>query len=117
MSISSSRVSGDGHGGEGFIDVAFVGDDGFDAGGFAGGEDFDEVAFADDSGGEGAGETAEVEVGAEDELDGEAEVGEVAVAGDGDGFELLKESWAVVPGHVFGRLDDVVADEGGHGDE
>jgi len=108
---------GDAHGGEGFVQFSVEGDNGFDGAGFSGGEDSYGVAFSDDSGGDGSGEAAEVGVGAEDELDGEAEITEISVAGDLDGFEVLEECFSAIPVHGGGWFDDIVAVEGAHGDE
>ena len=95
--------------------------DGFDAGGEAGGEGEDLVAGFEDAAGDAAGIAAEVvvggEVGADDVLDGEAGVDVVGVGADVNGFEVVEEGGSLVPGHVGGFVDDVVAFEGGDGDE
>ena len=109
---------GDGLGVGGGGKIAVPGDDALDGGGFAGGEGHDSVAGAEDAAGDLAGEAAEVEVGALDELDGEAEGLGVGVGGrEGDGFEEVEEGGAVVPGHVGAGSDNVVAFEGADGDE
>ncbi len=70
----------------------------------------------DDPGGDRAGEAPEGQVGAADELDGEAQVA-VLGHGDRDGLEVLHEGRALEPAHVGAGVDHPVALEGRDGDE
>src|SRR5258706_463063 len=107
----------EGHGGEGLVELAVVGDDRLDLAALAGGQGDDLVTLAEDPGRHGAAEAAEVEVGAEDVLHGEAHVGEVAVGGDVDGLEVREQRRALVPGHGGALCGDRGALERGHGGE
>ena len=57
------------------------------------------VALAQDAGGDRAGEAAEVEVGADDVLHRETQVGQVAVAGDVHRLQVVQQRRAAIPGH------------------
>src|ERR1017187_7242746 len=61
--------------------------------------------------GKGAGEAAEIQVGTDDVLHGEAQIGEIEVAGDGHGLEVLQERGTVVPGSAPAGVDHVIAVE------
>ena len=52
-----------------------------------------------------------------DELDRKAHIDEVAIRRNVKVLELIEERRSLVPGHVRGRVDDVVAAEGGDRDE
>ena len=93
--------------------------EGEDAGAFAGGEEDDFIVGGEATGGDGAGDDAAgIAKGGEfvDILDGEAQglVGERF--GLFEGIEGFEQGGAVVPGHVFGAVDDVVAFAAGDGD-
>src|SRR3569833_1365186 len=62
------------------------------------------------------GESAEVEVGAIDPLDGESKRFVVQASFDIETLELLEQRWAVVPAHIFGALRDVVTEPCRHRD-
>src|ERR1019366_559774 len=105
------QAEGDGHGCEGFGEFAIPGDDGFHAAGAAAGQHGDGVARVHDARGKGAGEAAEIQVGTDDVLHGEAQSGEIEVAGDGHGLEVFQEGGTAVPGGAPARVDDVIAIE------
>lgn len=104
-------------GGEGFGLIAIEGDDAFDVASLSGGEDHDFIPLADDAGGHGSAEAAEIEVGSVDVLHGESEVFEVSIGADIDGLEEVHEGTAAVPRHMRAGVDDVIAVQGGDGDE
>src|SRR5581483_7987321 len=95
--------------------------DGFDGGGHPRGQDDDLVTGLEHSTGDRAAVAAVVVVvvrlGSDDVLDGEADVAVVAVAGDVDVFEVVHEGGALVPVHVGGPVDHVVALQCGDRDD
>lgn len=105
----------------GLLDLAVAGVDAGDAAGDAGGEGDDLVADIEGAAGEASCEAAEVVVfvglGADDPLDWEAcfVLGFASV--DVDGFEVVEECGALIPGCIGGGFDDVVAVECADGDE
>jgi len=101
----------------GLLQLAVVGDDGFDPAGLARWQYRDFIALAHDAAGQGTGEATEIQVRAIDVLHREAQVVEVAVAGDLDAFENLHQRLTFVPVRPLALVDDVVALEGGHGHE
>ena len=108
------RGDGDRPSGAGDVEVAVEGDDAFDGGRDARRLHPHRIAGADDAGLDGAGESAEVEVGPHHELHREPEAFEVDAGVDVDGLEVLHHGRPVVPVHVLAAIDDVVAEQGRH---
>ncbi len=75
------------------------------------------VALAEDAGRNRAGEAAEVEIGADDVLHRETQVGQVAVAGDVHRLQVVQQRRAGVPRHRVALGRDVVALQRRHRDE
>ena len=67
------------------------------------------LARADGAGRDRAGEPPKRRVGADDGLDGEPEVAQVAGAGDGDVLEVVEQRRPLVPRRAVAAVDDVVA--------
>ncbi len=105
---------GDGLAGTGLLQFALEGDDGFHLAALARRQCHHFVALAHHAAGQGAGETAEVQVRPVHVLHREAHVIEVAVGGDLDGFEDFHQRLAGVPGRTLGLVDHVVALERRH---
>ena len=85
-------------------------------GAFAAGQRYHLVSAPDDARGHFPAETAEVEVGPQHVLHGEAEVVQVVVVADVYGFEMIQQARAFVPRCASGLLHHIVAFEGGQGD-
>ncbi len=96
------------------LQFTFEGDDGFHAAAFARRQHHDFVALLDDAAGQGAGETAEVQVRTVDVLHRETQVGEVAVARHFHGLEDFHQRLAGVPRRTLGLVHHVVAFERRH---
>ncbi len=92
---------GDGLLGQGALQVAVHGDDGFHAAPFAGRQGDHFVAFLEDAGGHLAAEAAEIQVRPQDVLHGIAQVHRVVVAADVNVLQQLQQAFALVPGHVL----------------
>ena len=107
----------DGHGGEGVVEIAVPRRDGLDGRRLARRQDHDFVSGPDDAGGDGSREAAEVEIRADDILDREAHVDEIAGRGDVDVLQMMEERRAIEPRHVRAWIDDVVALKGGDRNE
>src|SRR5690606_29811780 len=104
----------DRHGRVGLGQLALGGVDRLDLGGQAAGQDHDVVPgaqhAADDLTGEGAVVALAV-LGADDVLDGEAHVDQVAVAGDVHVLQVVQQRRTLVPVHVLRARHDVVTGE------
>jgi hypothetical protein len=110
---------GQGHGlaGNGQRQIAVGGDDAGDAALAPRGLRADAVARFDRAAGDGAGEAAEVEVGAIDPLHRQAEsAGLLPFLVDFDRFEVAHQRWSVVPRRALAVADHVVALERRQGD-
>src|SRR5690606_14537155 len=90
---------------------------GLDAAALARWQDSDFIALAHDAAGQSAGKTSEVQVWPVDILYREAQVVEVAVAGDLDAFQDFHQRLALIPGRALAAVDHVVALERRHGHE
>ena len=101
---------------EGIVERAVVGIDFLHATLLARGQRHHLVAHAHDARSHLAAETAEVEVGAQHVLHGEAEVREVVVVADMHRFEEVQQRGAVVPRRALRAFHHVVALEGGEGE-
>src|SRR5690606_39034517 len=108
---------GDGFARRGLLQLAVEGDNGLDAAALARWQDSDFIALAHDAAGQSAGKATEVQVRPVDVLYREAQVVEVAVAGDLDAFENFHQRLALVPGRALAAVDHVVALERRHGHE
>ena len=105
---------GDGLTGTGLLQLALESDDGLDLAALARRQRSHFVALAHDAAGQGAGKTAEVQVGAVDVLHREAQVAEVAIAGDLHGLEDFHQRLPLVPRRTLAAVDHVVALERRH---
>ena len=101
---------------EGIIQLAVVGHDALDARLLARRQCHHLVAFADDTRSYLATETTEVEVGAKYVLDGEAEVVEIVVVVDVDGFQKVEQRRAFIPRRTLRLGHHIVAVECRQGD-
>ncbi len=101
----------------GLLQLAVVGDDGLDPAGLARRQYRDFIALAHNAAGQGTGEATEIQVRPVDVLHREAQVVEVAVAGNLDAFKDFHQRLAFVPVRPLALVDDVVALECGHGHE
>ena len=91
------------------LQLTIKGDDRLDLAALARRQDDDFVALAHDAAGQGAGETAEVQVRTVNVLHRETQVGEVAITGHFHGFENFHQRLAAVPRRTLGFVDHVVA--------
>nr|GFC87152.1 hypothetical protein [Tanacetum cinerariifolium] len=101
----------------GVLQLTFEGDDGFHAAALAGRQHHHFVALAHDTAGQRTGEATEVQVRAVDVLHREAQVVEVAIVGDLDGFKDLHQRLAGVPRRTLALVHDIIALEGRHRNE
>ena len=96
--------------GYGALDRAVEGDDLVDRGLDPRSHRHDLVALRDHAGGDGAGDAAEIEVGAANPLHREAEAGRRAAVLDIDGFEVVEQRRPLVPVHPLRLRPDIVAE-------
>ena len=101
---------------DGLAQVACLCDDSGYGGFAARGERADPVARLDAAGGDLAGEAAEIEVRAVDPLDRHPQREGFGLAGDFDGFEIVDQAGAGIPGRLGRALCHVGAGEGGDRD-
>ena len=91
------------------LQLTIKGDDRLDLAALARRQDDDFVALAHDAAGQGAGETAEVQVRTVNVLHRETQIGEVAITGHFHGFENFHQRLTAVPRRTLGLVNHVVA--------
>ena len=80
----------------------------FDVACFPGRQGHDFVALANDPGGNRSGKAAEIEIGAQDVLNGKPKVFQVAIRTDVNAFQKIHQRTALVPGRAFTQVNDVI---------